>query len=373
MVKVLVSCYVMMGFQRARRDMLCLVFLLSQSLVLAAPWHLDSNTKPTTSPATVNSWGISPGPHPVVVAVIDSGVLTEHPALQGRLLPGYDMQSAPQNIRGFRSSDVLPDAPHKSCLGQPVSNAYRTHGTEVASLIVGNGTGGVWGVNPQAMVVPIRVMGPCPMTRKDIHDAIAWAAGMSVAGVPKNAHPAQIINLSFAGGGVDCSPETQTLINQVLAQGVFVVAAGGNNFGKPLREPANCEGVVSVGALNALNELENYSALDERTTIYAPGGGRRLQLQATWAVNKLRVATEEADLLGRLRMTAADRGIGTSFAAPVVSGFIALLLSHQPNIQPRDLLTILQSFTREIKVNAPLTLNTQGLGLFVESPSMVKQ
>ena len=72
---------------------------------------------------------------------------------------------------------------------------------------------------------------------------------------------------------------------------MFVVAAAGNNFHKPLPEPANCKGVISVGALDAENRIEVYSALDSRTTLYAPGGGKRLSASADWSVNKLKVAS----------------------------------------------------------------------------------
>jgi serine protease len=347
---------------------------LSTAAANPAPWHLaGQQAQANPAPAAINAWGIAPGPHRVVVAVVDSGVLPNHPALQGRLLPGYDMQSAPHSPRGGRSPNATPEAANQSCRGQPVTNAYRTHGTEVASLIAGNGHDGVWGVNPQALVVPVRIMGPCPMTRQDIHDAIAWAAGLPVQGVPTNPHPAQIINLSFAGGGFNCDARTQALVDQVVAKGVFVVAAGGNNFCKPLQEPANCRGVISVGALNALNELEGYSALDKRTTIYAPGGGRSLQLQAPWAVNKLRVATEELDLLGRARLTAADRGIGTSFAAPVVAGFLALMLSYQPQARPQDLQNNLQAFARRLQIDGAPGCPCEGLGLFLERQDSIKK
>lgn len=316
-----------------------------------SPWHLASVfTQRQVAPAAINVWGIEPGAHQVVVAVIDSGVMSEHPALQGRLLPGYDMQSA-HNPRGGRSNHFEPEAPHQRCNNQPVSNAYRTHGTEVASLIVGNGFANVWGVNPSALVVPVRIMGPCPMTRADILDAMAWAAGFEVPGVPPNQHPAQVINLSFSGGGFRCDVRTQALIDRIVERGIFVVAAAGNTFRKQLQEPANCRGVVSVGAVSAEGDIEVYSALDSRTVLYAPGGGRPLDVRGHWANNKLRVATEDQDLFGRPRLTGADRGIGTSFAAPVVSGFVALLLSYQPNTRPGDLLEKLEAFARRIEVD----------------------
>jgi len=324
---------------------------VSPAIAVSSPWHLASVfTQHTIAPAAINVWGVESGPHQVVIAVIDSGVIADHPALQGRLLPGYDMQSTPHNIRSERSTNFMPEPPNMRCNDMPVSNAYRTHGTEVASLIVGNGFGNVWGVNPSALVLPVRIMGPCPMTRADIMDAIAWAAGFEVPGVPRNPYPAQVINLSFAGGGFSCDVRTQGLIDRVVEHGIFVVAAGGNNFRKQLQEPANCRGVISVGAVSAEGDIELYSALDSRTVLYAPGGGRPLNVTGNWSANKLRVATEELDLLGRPRLVGADRGIGTSFAAPVVSGFIALLLSHRPNTRPADLMQNLEAFARDIKV-----------------------
>jgi serine protease len=134
----------------------------------------------------------------------------------------------------------------------------------------------------------------------------------------------------------------------VIEKKIFIVAAAGNNFHKPLPEPANCNGVISVGALDAENNIEVYSALDPRTSLYAPGGGKRLSVDASWAVNKLMVATYDLDFLGNERATALERGIGTSFAAPVVAGFISLWLSHNPNKQPSDLTKDLPKFLRQV-------------------------
>jgi serine protease len=229
-----------------------------------------------------------------------------------------------------------------------VSGALRTHGTEVASLIAGNGVDGVYGVNPSAKVLPIRLFGACSMSRNDLLDAISWAAGLPVAGVPDNPNPANVINMSIAGGLSVCGADLQRLINRVLEKKVFIVAAAGNNFHKPLPEPANCNGVISVGALDAENHIEVYSALDPRTSLYAPGGGKRLSSNANWAVNKLMVATYDLDFLGNERSTALARGVGTSFASPIVAGFISLWLSHNPNKQSSDLYREFPKFLRSV-------------------------
>lgn len=77
------------------------VAFVAASTVSAAqdlPWHLGSlNPATPVAPSAINTAGIKPGPHEVVVAVIDSGVLSNHPSLEGRLLPGYDMLSVPHS------------------------------------------------------------------------------------------------------------------------------------------------------------------------------------------------------------------------------------------------------------------------------------
>jgi serine protease len=138
------------------------------------------------------------------------------------------------------------------------------------------------------------------------------------------------------------------LVNQLVDKGVFVVAAAGNNFHKPLPEPANCKGVLSVGSVDAENRIEVYSALDPRTVLYAPGGGRDLRNGQAWEQNKLRVATYDLDVLGRERPNALDRGVGTSFAAPVVSGFLSLWLSHHPNKTPSQFMRELPQFLQSV-------------------------
>ena len=313
------------------------------------PWHLGaSEINGTYAPSAINTSFIKPGPHQIIVAVIDSGVIAIHPSLQGQLVPGYDMLSAPNNLRGGRSSNFAPDERDARCGQRLISGAFRTHGTEVASLIAANGGDGVHGVNPSAKILPIRLFGACNMTRYDLLDAIAWAAGLPVEGTPINANPARVINMSIAGGLAVCGSDLQRLINRVIEKKIFVIAAAGNNFHKPLPEPANCQGVISVGAVDAENKIEIYSALDSRTTIYAPGGGKRLDSNTYWSENKLMVATYELDFLGNERAAAAQRGVGTSFAAPIVSGFVSLWLSHHPNKQPTDLSKELPNFLRQV-------------------------
>jgi len=311
------------------------------------PWYLEADSQ--AAPASIRSEPVQPGQVAVTVAVIDSGVLQAHPALQGVLLPGYDMVSGQRNLRGGRSANYEPDARDAACGRNITSSTFRTHGTEVASLIAGNGYHNLWGVNPRAKILPIRVFGACGMAPNDMIDAIRWAAGLPVRGAPTNAHPARIINISIAGGSSQCRPALQEAIDEAIAQGAFVVAAGGNNFQRALAEPANCDGVISVGAVSAENRIENYSALDPRTTIYTTGGGPALRVNRPWADNKLRVATTDTGFGGDERLVVADKGVGTSFAAPLVSGFLSLWLSHRPQLRPQDWHQYKSEFVRQVQ------------------------
>lgn len=333
-----------------RQCLLTLALVVASSVANAQelPWHLGSLNPASAAPSAINTASFKPGPHEVVVAVIDSGVLASHPSLEGRLLPGFDMLSPPLNLRGARSADFSPDARDAKCGERITSGAFRTHGTEVSSLIAGNGKDGVRGVNPNAKILPIRLFGSCPMTRADLLDAMAWAGGLPVAGVPVNPHPARVINLSFSGGKRECGPDLQGLVSRLAKKNIFVVAAVGNTFGKKLVEPSNCEGVISVGAVDAENNIENYSALDARTVIYAPGGGKDLSGSAPWHVNKLKVATYDVNFKGDETPLGAARGMGTSYAAPLVSGFLSLLLSQRANMTPTEFMNELPKFTRAV-------------------------
>lgn len=328
--------------------LLTLAGVQNASWAADVPWYLGSAETAKRAPSAIETIGVTPGPNPVVVAVIDSGVIASHPSLNGVLLPGYDMVSGNMSVRGGRSNNFSPDEREASCNGRLISGSFRTHGTEVSSVIAGNGTDGMLGVNPKAKVLPIRVFGACGMATADIVDAMHWAAGFNVPGLPENPHPARVVNISISGGGPNCSPMLQQAVDRLVAKNVFIVAAAGNNFQKPLAEPANCKGVISVGSVNADNQIEKYSALDPRTSIYSPGGGQKLETDAFWAMNKIRVATYVIDATGGEKATVQDKGVGTSFAAPVVAGFISLWLSHYAQKTPADWVAEKPQFVRKV-------------------------
>jgi serine protease len=108
---------------------------------------------------------------------------------------------------------------------------------------------GIAGIDFAARILPVRVLGKCGGLVSDIIDAIRWAAGLPVSGVPVNNNPAQVINLSLAGPGA-CSSAEQLAINDAVNAGaVVVVAAGNEGLNVKNYSPASCKNVVTVGAV----------------------------------------------------------------------------------------------------------------------------
>lgn len=310
------------------------------------PWYLDKPSSLQTA-AAINASSLvrSKGGEPIVVAVIDSGVVADHPSLVGRVLPGRDMVSASLNPRGGRSDNAYPDDPDAICPDNKGARPSQSlfHGTEVASVIAGNGQFGVLGVNPNVRILPVKAVGVCPASRQDFHDSIAWAGGLPVAGSPTNPHPAKLINISMAGQDAVCHPALQSIIDRLVEKGVLIVSAAGNTFGKRAREPAVCRGVVSVGAVNPDRSLAFYSASDDRIMIVAPGGGKAFEGLPQSEKNRIRVASYDVcSQTGKRTAVMKDSGLGTSYAAPLVTGVLAGVMQKKATLTPKQLIAKLQ-------------------------------
>jgi serine protease len=290
-----------------------------------------------------------------VVAVLDTG-MTPHEELVGKLLPGYDFVSDWDAVagRGYANDgdgrDADPSDPgdgvtaadkvadvarYGDCAVRPSS----WHGTTIAGMLAGltNNGVGVAAMQWEGRVVPVRVAGKCGADLADVIDGMRWAAGLPVAGVPINANPARIINMSF-GGNAACNAAYADAISEIALApggGAVLMAAAGNTHGA-LARPANCAGAIGVVALNRDGFKANYSSFGAAAAVATVGGddadGAWGDLLADTGLLSIGNTGEQAP--GTAKFT---RVYGTSFSAPVASGVVALMVSVNPLLSAAQL------------------------------------
>ena len=296
----------------------------------------------------------------VVVAVIDTGY-RPHADLAANILPGYDfiIDTAVSNDGTARDSDpsdpgdwVVAGECGAGSPSQDESSSW--HGTHVAGTIaaVTNNGSGVAGIAFNAKVVPVRVLGKCGGYTSDIADGIVWASGGTISGIPANANPAKVINMSLGGSG-SCDTTSQNAITSARSRGtVVVVAAGNSNANAANFSPASCSGVITVAAVNRNGGRASYSNFGSVVAVAAPGGSN----DGIAANNILSTLNAGAKAPG------ADSYAyyaGTSMATPHVVGVVALMLSKNPALTPDEVATRLKASTRAF----PATCSQCGTGI----------
>ena len=281
-------------------------------------WNLH-DAKGISAP---EAWATTQGSG-VTVAVIDSGIV-KHPDLDANVLPGYDFITEPSIARDGNGRDADPTDQGNweeagVCAAGSEASESNWHGTHVAGSIAAimNNKRGIAGVAPNAKILPLRALGMCGGYDSDIADAMVWAAGGTVEGVPANTHPAQIINLSLGGEGT-CPATYSKAIAEVNKRGaILVVAAGNDDQDTSKIAPANCGGSIVVGSTNQKGQRSDFSNYGKIVDVSAPGDGIMSTVDLGTTVSTGAGYTEYD---------------GTSMAAPQVAGIIALMKSVDPSL-----------------------------------------
>lgn len=294
---------------------------------------------------TPAAWDVTRGSADVIIAVIDSGVDTQHPDLSGRIwinpgeIPGNgrddDGNGYVDDWQGWDFHDQNNNPrPTPDGIGGDVDAA---HGTLVAGIAAatgndGFGTAGVsWGCKVMALQVFPAEGGTAVST---VVEAINYA-------VSKGAH---IINLSIGGGFTDMFTAP---INAAYNAGILVVAAAGNDYA-PLgdsrttwKSPVCNDGddpftqnhVLGVAATDRYDCVASYSNYDVSSAsfveIAAPGEG--IYGPSPYFPNIPGFNTY------------FGTNSGTSFSCPMVSGLAALLKSRNPSATPTELIAAIRN------------------------------
>ena len=362
---------------------------LSTSVAAAGPasgqWYLrapgyDASGRDVKSSINVEpAWAITHGSAAIVIADVDTGI-TSHPDLSSKMLTGYDFISDTATANDGDGRDSDPSDPgdwvtaaensnksgsffgcNDNGTGAAVAENSSWHGTQTAGILgasTNNGTG-MAGAAYDTPLIAARALGKCGGYDSDIVAAALWAGGIAVSGVPANAHPARVINMSL-GGQDDCATKTPIYIDaltQLRNKGVVVVAAAGNDEGLVVASPANCKPattdtdqtpiVIAVAGLRHAGTKVGFSDIGPEVTLSAPGGNC---INTTGACLYPILTATNTGTTSPGSATYSDGlnnpSLGTSFATPLVSATVALMFSTAPNLTNAQVISLLKQNAR---------------------------
>jgi type VII secretion-associated serine protease mycosin len=282
---------------------LCLTVALGGAFVAPTAPAFAENTQVRDLEYWLNDYGFTQAWNTtrgegVTVAVIDTGVAAGVADLAGAVVGGTD-------VSGLGSAN-----------GQTPVGAGSEHGTLVASLLAGRGTGegsGVLGVAPEASILAVSVaFGTSAATVSNddqIAEGIRWAVD----------NGADVINMSLTRNTLDWPPSWDDAFLYAFENDVVVVAAAGNR-GSGTTEvgaPATIPGVLTVAGVDR-DKGASFDASSQGITIS--------------------VAAPSEQLVGVVPDGGYVQWNGTSAAAPIVSGLVALVRAAYPRLDAAEVM-----------------------------------
>lgn len=272
------------------------------------------------------AWDKQQSSNSYLVAVLDSGIIPEHPDLNANLSSGADFVTVDNNgddPSDYNPTDFIPSDP-------TTESENGSHGTHVSGIIgaLTDNNLGVAGINWETNILPVRVLKSDQTgSHYDIAEGIYYAV---------NGNQAEIINMSFGG---EISTDTlKEAIEYADSQGTIMVAASGNSGEGSVLYPAAYEETIAVGSIENKNDLADYSNYGAEIDLVAPGGDDTKGILSTW---------------GYYDGTSYNPGYaymsGTSMSTAFVSGAAALLL--ESGVSPDDIKDRLTSTAFDLGVS----------------------
>ncbi|WP_158600431.1 S8 family serine peptidase [Tessaracoccus antarcticus] len=277
-------------------------------------WHLDRLQMEV-------AWGAATGKG-IKVAVIDTGV-----AAKGTAYFTPDRLTTYDFLGGASEKD-------KAALGMDC-----THGTEVASLIAAGRPDGrdvdtrtnFAGIAPDAQIISYRTLSVSEPQEGEVESLAPTIAAVLDATTRK----VRVINLSQSVGPLDpLLDDYGNAVAAALKQGIVVVAAAGN-VTEGVQEtsyPAAFPGVIAVGSSTPTDGAAKESRPGSYVTVGAPGSDITALLPS-----------RVRDSAGSANQAYTSALVGTSYAAPIVSGVVALMLEIDPTLTPEQVLDRLKA------------------------------
>jgi subtilisin family serine protease len=267
----------------------------------AAGALIDQDTAAATYP-TITGQGVT-------VAVLDTGVDYNHPALGGGFGPGHKVKAG----HDFADNDDDP----MDTFG---------HGTNVTGIIAANsfniGSDNYQGIAPGADIVAVRIAkGGEAVSDATMEQALQWVEDHRVE------YNISVVNISFGAGSFDTDHTIASLsdnLQRLRAAGVLIVSPSGNNGtggGAGIEWPAADPSVAAVGSVSLADTISTFTQRGKLLDLLAPGEG-----------------------VGTTNVGGGSATVSlTSFSSPVVAGAAALLKQVDPSLRADDMMSILRA------------------------------
>ena len=259
--------------------------------------------------------------HPVVVAVLDTGIQADHPGLSERMLPNHH--------RSFTSSGSE----------SPVSDPDG-HGTHVAGIVaaVPADDGPIFGTTTGAEDTPVKLLSVKVLSdtgggyTSDVANGVDYVTELRVTGAVIGAH---VINLSLGEMGA-ADPALFEAIGRAVDNGITVVAASGNSDRENVFYPAGFSNTIAVGAVDGISRRWVQPG-------YGSNYGNGLDFMAPGA-NVLSTYTGSHGSTDPVYAVLT----GTSMATPHVAGIAALLYAIEPGLDQDAVYSVLRATARDL-------------------------
>lgn len=253
------------------------------------------------------AWAMGYTGEGVIVAVMDTGIDSTHPDLQGKVIRRFDCRT-------------------KAEADPTINFDTQGHGTHCAGIIAAKNDGkGVVGLAYGAQLFDVRIFDPNFIGTVNYAIGVKWAVD----------NGAKVLSNSWGGGSY--SQVIKAAVDYALSHGAIHVNSAGNDYVEMWKRPASTAGVIAVAATNPFNKAAAFTTPAPWVSVAAPG---------VRVLSSIRSQTLQD---GTGLPLLYDYWDGTSMACPHVSALVALILQKYPNATAYQVKKLLEATAKDIE------------------------